>query len=130
MSGLKRVLHLATFGLSSIPVVLWQAIRFRPDVIMTVEPAAFCMPTTLIAAKLCRAKTWLHVQDFEIDAALELGSIRQPLLKKIMLAVEGFLMRRFDRASSISPNRLMKLFQKGVAEDHVVPFPNWVDCGK
>ncbi|WP_404308824.1 WcaI family glycosyltransferase [Neorhodopirellula lusitana] len=128
VSGLKRVVHLASFGLSSIPVVLWKALRFRPDVVMTVEPAAMCMPTTWIASRLCGAKCWLHVQDFEIDAAFELGILKQPLLKRLVLAAEAFLMRRFDRVSSISPNMLMKLVQKGVDEDRVVPFPNWVDC--
>ena len=111
VTGLKRIVHLASFGLSSIPVVLWKAFWFRPDVVMTVEPAAFCMPTTWLAARLCGAKAWLHVQDFEVDAAFELGILKQPLLKKIVLAVEAFLMRRFDRVSSISPNMLLKLVQ-------------------
>ncbi|QEG01058.1 Alpha-D-kanosaminyltransferase [Stieleria maiorica] len=128
VTGLKRIVHLASFGLSSIPAVFWTAMRFRPDVIMTVEPAAFCMPTTWLAARLCGAKAWLHVQDFEVDAAFELGILKQPLLKRLVLAAEAFLMRRFDRVSSISPNMLLKLVQKGVAEQRVVSFPNWVDC--
>ncbi|EMI56051.1 colanic acid biosynthesis glycosyl transferase WcaI [Rhodopirellula sallentina SM41] len=128
VTGLKRILHLASFGLSSIPAVLWKAITFRPDVILTVEPAAMCMPTTWFASRLCGAKCWLHVQDFEIDAAFELGILKQPLLKRLVLAAEGGLMRRFDRVSSISPNMLLKLIQKGVNEQRVVSFPNWVDC--
>ncbi|EMI45466.1 colanic acid biosynthesis glycosyl transferase WcaI [Rhodopirellula sp. SWK7] len=128
VTGLKRIIHLASFGLSSIPVVLWKSISFRPDVVMTVEPAAVCMPTTWFAARLCRAKTWLHVQDFEVDAAFDLGILKQPTLRKLVLAVEAFLMRRFDRVSSISPNMLLKLVQKGVDEQYVVSFPNWVDC--
>jgi len=128
VTGLKRVVHLASFGLSSIPVVLWKAIRMRPDVIITVEPAAFCMPTTLLAARLCGAKAWLHVQDLEVDAAFELGILKQPTLQKIVLSLESFLMRRFDRVSSISPNMLLRLFKKGVAEDRLIAFPNWVDC--
>ncbi|WP_306796865.1 glycosyltransferase WbuB [Rhodopirellula halodulae] len=128
VTGLKRVIHLASFGLSSIPVVLWKAISFRPDVVLTVEPAAMCMPTTWIASRLCGAKCWLHVQDFEVDAAFELGILKQPILKRMVLSVEAFLMRRFDRVSSISPNMLLKLVQKGVDEKRVVSFPNWVDC--
>ncbi|MCS7465780.1 glycosyltransferase WbuB [Stieleria sp. ICT_E10.1] len=128
ITGISRVIHLASFGLSSIPALLWTAIRFQPDVVMTVEPAAFCMPTTWMAARVCGAKAWLHVQDFEIDAAFELGILKQPRLKRLVLAVEAFLMRRFDRVSSISPNMLMKLIHKGVAEERVVSFPNWVDC--
>ncbi len=124
----KRVLHLASFGLSSIPIVLWKAITQRPDVIMTVEPAAFCMPTTILAARLCGAKAWLHVQDFEVDAAFDLGILKQPLLRKCVLAVEAFLMRRFDRVSSISPKMVERLLEKGVSADCIRLFPNWVDC--
>ena len=76
VNGMKRILHLASFGISSWPVVLWKAITFRPRVIMTVEPAAFCMPVTLLAARLTGAKAWLHIQDFEVDAAFELGLMR------------------------------------------------------
>lgn len=128
VNGWKRILHLASFGLSSIPVVLWQAVRYRPDVIMTIEPTAFCMPTTLLAAKLCGAKTWLHVQDFEVDAAFELGILKQPLLKQIVLFVEAWLMRRFDRVSSISPKMVERLQSKRVETAKMRLFPNWVDC--
>ncbi len=124
----KRIVHLATFGLSSFPVVLWKAITLRPDIIMTVEPAAFCMPTTLIAARLCGAKAWLHIQDFEVDAAFDLGILRHSLLRRLILAVEAFLMRRFDRVSSISPKMVERLTEKGVADEAVRLFPNWVDC--
>lgn len=127
VSGLKRVLHLASFGLSSIPVMMWQAIRFRPDVVMTVEPAAFCMPTTWVAARIAGAKCWLHVQDFEVDAAFDLGILQSKWARRLVLAVEAFLMRRFDRVSSISPNMILKLVGKGVDERRVVSLPNWVD---
>lgn len=128
VTGMKRIVHLASFGLSSIPVVMWNAVTFRPDVVMTVEPAAMCMPTSWIAARLCGAKAWLHVQDFEVEAAFELGILTQPIAKKLVLAAEAFLMRRFDRVSTISPNMILKLVMKGVDESRVVPFPNWVDC--
>jgi glycosyltransferase involved in cell wall biosynthesis len=128
VNGLKRIVHLASFGLSSVPAVVWSALRMQPDVIMTVEPAAFCMPTTWLAARLCGAKAWLHVQDFEVDAAFELGILKQPLLKKAVLAVEAFLMRRFDRVSTISTSMIDRLATKGVDTDRTYLFANWVDC--
>ncbi|WP_149498109.1 glycosyltransferase WbuB [Roseiconus lacunae] len=128
VNGLKRILHLASFAGTSLPVVLWKALRRRHEVVMTVEPAAFCMPATLVASLLRRSKSWLHVQDFEVDAAFELGILKQPLLKRLVLAAEAFLMRRFNRVSSISPNMVFKLIQKGVAENRCAMLPNWVDC--
>ncbi len=128
VSGLRRILHLASFGLSSVPAVLWQALRLRPDVIMTVEPTAFCMPTTWLAARLTGAKAWLHVQDFEVDAAFDLGILKSQALRKAVLGAEALLMKRFDRVSTISPKMLTKLRQRGVAEGRLSLFPNWVDC--
>ncbi|OYP34093.1 glycosyltransferase WbuB [Rhodopirellula sp. MGV] len=128
VTGLKRVIHLASYALTSAPIVLWKALVSRPDVIMTVEPAAMCMPTTWLAARLCGAKAWLHVQDFEVDAAFELGILKNQFMKRCVLAVEAFLMRRFDRVSSISPNMMLKLHQKGVRENAITALPNWVDC--
>lgn len=128
VSGMKRVLHLASFGISSAPAAIWQALMFRPDIILTVEPAAFCMPSTWLAAKLSGAKAWLHVQDFEVDAAFELGILKQPLLKKLVLKIEAFWMRRFDRVSSISTAMVDRLKSKEVPESVCSLFPNWVDC--
>ncbi len=128
VNGWKRIVHLASFGISSVPVMLWKARSTRPDVVMVIEPAMFCLPTSWLAAKLCGAKTWLHIQDFEVDAAFELGILRQPLLKKIVLALEAFMMRRFDRVTSISPKMVERASQKGVEKDRLGLFPNWVDC--
>ena len=128
VNGMKRILHLASFGISSWPVVLWKAITFRPRVILTVEPAAFCMPATLLAARLTGAKAWLHIQDFEVDAAFELGILKQPLLKKLVRTIEAFLMRRFDLVSSISGSMVQKAIEKGVPASRMRLFPNWVDC--
>ena len=127
VSGLKRIIHLASFGLTSMPVVIWKAITTRPDLIMTVEPASSGLPATLLASRLCGAKSWLHIQDFEVDAAFELGILKQPILRKLVQAGESFLMRRFDRVSSISPNMVKRAQQKGVQPERCVLFPNWVD---
>jgi len=61
--GLKRLLRLACFALSSLPVLLAQVL-WRPDVEWVVEPPLFCAPAAWASARLCGAKAWLHVQDF------------------------------------------------------------------
>ena len=42
--GAKRLVHLASFALSSLPVMLRQLL-WRPDVVWVVEPPLFCAPT-------------------------------------------------------------------------------------
>ena len=62
--GAKRLLLLASFALSSLPVMLAQMV-WRPQAVWVVESALFfCAPAALVLARLSRAKAWLHVQDF------------------------------------------------------------------
>jgi colanic acid biosynthesis glycosyl transferase WcaI len=128
-SGYKRLLHLVSFALSSLPVMLSQVL-WRPDVVVVVEPSLLCSPGALFLARLVRGRAWLHVQDFELDAALDLGLIRVGLLRKGLLLIEQWLMKRFDRVSTISVRMLDKLGTKGVAKSQSVLFLNWVDCSK
>lgn len=125
--GLTRVLHLLSFGLTSMPVALWLGLRWRPDIVFVVEPPLSSAPGAWLAAKLGGAKAWLHVQDFEVDAAFDLGLLRSPFAKIIVLSCEKWLMRRFARISSISGQMLAKLRHKGVESERVLLFPNWVD---
>lgn len=125
-SGLKRLLHLASFALSSLPVLLRQ-VFWRADAVIVIEPPLFCAPAAWLCARLSGASAWLHVQDFEVDAAFELGILRSRGLRNIVSGLEGWLMRRFDRVSTISPNMVHRLTQKGVAPEKTVLFTNWVD---
>ena len=127
-SGLKRLLHLASFALSSTPALLVDALRFRPDVIWTVAPALAAVPGTLLAGRLSGAACWLHVQDLEVDAAFRLGLLRSPRLHRGALAVEGWLMRRFQRISSVAPAMVAAIAAKGCPDVSLVR--NWVDTGR
>jgi colanic acid biosynthesis glycosyl transferase WcaI len=124
--GLKRLLHLATFALSSLPLLLACAVR-RPDVIIVIEPPLFCAPAAVVAARLCGARSWLHVQDYEVDAAFELGLLKGRGLKRLVGGMERWLMRRFDRVSTISTRMLALARGKDVDESRLVLFPNWID---
>ncbi len=127
LSGPKRLLHLASFAVSSLPVLWWQAIRRRPDVVLVVEPTSFCIPGAWIASRIGGAAAWLHVQDFELDAAFALGLLRGRQLRRWSLAMERFWMRRFERVSTISERMLERLDAKAVLHERRVLFPNWVD---
>jgi putative colanic acid biosynthesis glycosyltransferase WcaI len=126
-SGLSRVVHLSSFAASSLPVMLALA-SWRPDVVLTVEPAFTCAPVALLAGLLAGAPAWLHVQDFEVDAAFDLGLLPAGgITQRFALACEGIAMRCFSRASTISPRMVERLLQKGIEARRAVHFPNWVD---
>lgn len=125
-SGLKRLVHLASFALSSLPT-LFKQWSWKPDVIWTVEPALMCAPATVAFAKLNGAKSWLHVQDYEVNAAFDMGLIKAKWLRGFVETCERWLMRCFDRVSTISGQMLKLAKHKGVDEAKIVSFPNWVD---
>ena len=75
-SGAARVAHLASFAFSSLPVLLRQ-LSFKPDVLWTVAPAFFCAPAALAFSRLQGCPCWLHVQDYELGAALAWGCSRE-----------------------------------------------------
>jgi colanic acid biosynthesis glycosyl transferase WcaI len=126
-SAVRRLLHQASFVLSSLPVLLGLALRQRPEVVIAVAPATFCAPAAWLAARLCGARAWLHVQDLELDAAFGLGFLRGRGLQRACLAAERTLLRGFDHVSTISRRMLRQLACKGVDLSRSSLVPNWVD---
>lgn len=124
--GLKRLVYLASFALSSLPIMLRQVL-WRPQVVWVVEPPLFCAPTAWVVARLSGAKAWLHIQDFEVDAAFGLGLLKGEWLRRAVVGAESWLMRRFDVVSTISKRMLERAASKGVPPAKLKMFPNWVD---
>src|SRR5262249_41227821 len=81
----------------------------------------------LSTARLAGAVAWLHVQDFEVDAAFSLTDFSSPRLRRWVLGAERRILSWFDRVSAISERMVEKLADKGVQSDRRVLFPNWVD---
>ena len=128
MSGLRRLLAPLSFALSSAPVAFWRILRTRPDVVMVVEPTLLVAPLALIAAALVGARTVLHVQDLEVDAALAVGHLsRGRGLARVGVAFERFVMKRFDRVITIANAMARRVLEKGVPADRVSVVRNWVD---
>lgn len=131
-SGLKRILHLLSFALTSFPIALWKSLWWRPDLVLIVAPAISSAPGGWLAARLAGAEAWLHIQDFEIDAAFEMGMLGSDTQQKLSVRnsieiLERWLLRRFDRISTIAMPMLKRLEAKGVKPNRLVLFPNWVD---
>jgi colanic acid biosynthesis glycosyl transferase WcaI len=127
-SGLSRLIHLASFALSSLPVLLAQR-NWRPDVVLTVAPAFFCAPGALLLGKLCgeATKTWLHIQDFELDAAFELGILKGRWIRRLAEDWERRTLQGFSKISTISEPMRQKAVAKGVDNQQALLLPNWVD---
>jgi colanic acid biosynthesis glycosyl transferase WcaI len=126
-TGLKRMAHLFSFMLGSIPVMLREMFH-RPQVVFTVEPTFFGAPLALFAARTAGVACWLHVQDFEVDAAFDLGLLpAEGIVHDLALRLESYFTLAFDRVSSISAKMVERTCTKGVPADRAILFPNWVD---
>ena len=127
MRGFARLLAPLSFALSSAPVAMWRILTQRPDIVIVMEPAFFAVPVALLAAKLSGAKTLLHVQDLEIDAAFAVGHIRGRAVQKLTVWAERHLLRAFDRVVTISEQMRKRLLEKGVDQKCLYLVRNWVD---
>ena len=125
-SGLTRLLHLISYAVSSLPIILWQVL-WRPKAFIAIEPTFFCIPGTLVASRLSRARSWVHIQDFEIDIAFSLGLLSTSTLKSAIGGFESWILSKYDRISTISERMIDHLKEKKIV--HAIPllFPNWVD---
>lgn len=126
-SGLRRILHFISFVVTALPVLLWQGLTWRPDIVCVIKPPAFALPGGLLAAALGGARSWIHIQDFDLEAGFELGLVKGARFRRFVLGVENWLLRRFARATTISDRMLEKLRSKGVTPERSALFPNWVD---
>jgi colanic acid biosynthesis glycosyl transferase WcaI len=127
ISGLQRIFHLASFAISSLPVALKQ-IGWHPDRVIVLAPSIFNAPLAVLIARLAGGKSWLHIQDFELDAALRLKMLPGlGMFFRMAAWAEAALYRAFDCVSTISNRMLVHLTQKGPPPNRMILFPNWVD---
>lgn len=127
VTGARRVLHLLSFALSCLPSALCRGVMEKPDVVAAVAPTLLSAPIALAAARLASAKTWLHVQDLEIEAAFDMGILKGRRIADAVLSAERHLLGRFDMISSIAPKMLEAIERKGIHPKRLMLLPNWVD---
>lgn len=126
-SGLRRLVHMISFALSSAPVILAQALFWHPDVIVMTEPPIAVAPAVLLASRLCGARSHLHVQDFEVDAAFELGILKSSSFRRVLTWCERTMTGMFTTTSTISARMMDRLLKKGASPERAGMVPNWAD---
>lgn len=126
-SGSRRLIHHASFAAAALPIALRAAAK-RPDVVIAVAPSLISVPVAAMAARVAGAKLWLHVQDFEVEAAFATGLLRGgSRFADSATAVERRLLGLADRVSTISPQMIARLADKGVPAERQVELRNWAD---
>lgn len=124
-SGARRLLHHASFAASAYLPMMAEA-KQRPDLVFTVAPSLMSVPVAARAAKVAKAPLWVHIQDFEVEAAFATGLLKES-------GGIGDAARRAERrilsdaavVSTISPQMRAKLAEKSVPQDRIFELRNW-----
>lgn len=128
MGGIWRLIAPLSFAATSAPVVLWNILRHRPQFVICVEPTLFAAPLAILAARAIGARTVLHVQDLEVDAAFAVGHLKSlSFMKKAAYLFEKYTLKGFDRIITISERMSARLVEKTGKAEQVAIVRNWVD---
>jgi colanic acid biosynthesis glycosyl transferase WcaI len=123
----NRIFHLLDFTIGSVRNIFKVK---KSDLVICVVPFTSSIALGLLMSKLRGAKVWVHIQDFEFDAAVESGLAgeQKGLKTKVfngLFWLEKKLLDKADIVSTISYGMIKKLESKTSSQSYF--FPNWVD---
>jgi colanic acid biosynthesis glycosyl transferase WcaI len=126
-SGVRRLAHHMSFAARAELAMIAETRRSRPDVVIGIAPSLISMVAARDAARRTGAKLWLHIQDFEVEAAFATGLLRDKgPLANAARKFENWAIEA-DCVSTISPQMCAKLVQKGIPGNRIVEFRNWAN---
>jgi colanic acid biosynthesis glycosyl transferase WcaI len=125
-NGVKRMAHYASFAANAQRGLRRTSPLVRPDAVIAIAPALVAAPVALRLARRAGALSWLHVQDFEVEAALATGLL-PGWTSSLGTRFEQAVLRRFDRASSIAPGMMRKLAEKRGHDRGLHELRNWAE---
>lgn len=127
-TGAKRMVHHASFARSALRPMLREARVMEPDIVMTVAPSLIAAPVARMAARRAGVKSWLHIQDFEVDAAFATGLVgKSGPLARLARGFERSVITGFDKVSSISHEMCARIGSLGVPAERICEFRNWAE---
>ena len=130
VSGLGRLLQECSFGASCL---YWWSTCLLPrpwDAMVAVCPPLTSGLVPGLLARRLAVPLVIHVQDLQLDAARELGILRQPLLLAGLARLELHLFRQARAVTTISRSMAARLAAKGVPAARLQVLPNWADLDK
>ena len=122
----NRILHLLDFTMGSMRNIFKVK---KSNLVICIVPFTTSIFLGLVLARLRGAKVWVHIQDFEFDAAVESGlageqkGLKSKIFKALFL-FEKKLLDKVDIVSTISYGMITKLKSKTTTPTYF--FPNWV----
>jgi colanic acid biosynthesis glycosyl transferase WcaI len=129
VTGRGRLLHELSFGASCLYWWLAELWRRRWDAVVAVcPPLQSGLIPSLLASRQAIALV-IHIQDLQLDAARQLGLLRQPALLAGLERLESFLWGRAQAVTTISRAMADRIQAKGVWPGRLHVLPNWTISG-
>lgn len=121
---IKRIIHLLDFTFGSF-INLYKLKKC--DLVISVVPFTSSVLLGYIQKRRFNSKLWIHIQDFELDAAIQTGLTNNKKRSfSLLFKLEKWLFSKSDIASTISKRMLNKLGEKTKSE--LFYLPNWIDA--
>ena len=124
LTGLKRI----RLDASWIIATMWRSwfTKNKPQALVVVSPPFFCGILGVFLSWHWRIPIIYHVQDLQVDAALEL-KLLPSWMGWILLRCEKFILQHVDLVTTISAGMARRISSKGPTRNPVQLFPNWVN---
>ncbi len=126
VTSFRRLVHEFSFMTSIFPFFLKTLFQKKADALICISPPFHIGIYGYLYSRLKRVKMITHIQDLQVDAAKELGLIKNKFLLGLLFRLEKFLLRKSNALSTISTGMAAKILLKRPGKN-VVLFPNWVD---
>jgi colanic acid biosynthesis glycosyl transferase WcaI len=124
-TGTRRILSDFTYFVSAFFQVVRLLFRKKYDYVLVISPPLPVGLLGLLYSKLKKATFVYHIQDLQIDAAINLGLIKSRWLIQLIYSTERQILKKADFVSSISEGMIIEIKNKFNRE--IILFPNWVD---
>ncbi len=127
VTSIKRIIHEFSFLAATIPFWIKALFSKKFDLVFCIAPPFHLSSFPWLYAGI-RKTIWInHIQDLQVDAAKDLGMIKNKTFLRAMFGVERFFLNKGTRVSTISEGMQKKILSKGIVQEKLLFFPNWVD---
>ena len=124
---IKRIIHLISFTFGNF-INLFRV--NKPAIVISIVPFTTSALLGWFIKKRYKSKHWVHIQDFEFDAAIDSGLLtgNKKVVIDLLQSIEKFVLSKADIVSTISFGMIAKLKQK--TKTNTFYLTNWIDTTK
>lgn len=130
VTGKSRIIHELSFALSS--TLYWISRLFkRYDIVLCIAPPLLTGLGGVLYKVFHNNSLFIyHIQDLQLDAARQLGLIKNKGILSTIGKLEKLILIKADYISSISEGMIRNISLKGIPSEKIISFKNWIDTKK